>query len=405
MDILFVVPYVPNLIRVRPYNLIRHLSARGHGLTVFTIWTNDQEREEVEQLKQYCHQVRAVHLPLWRSGWNSFRALPSSVPLQAVYCWQPELMAPLSDAALSADIVHVEHLRGAQYGLHLRTRLAKIGRQAPMVWDSVDCISLLFRQAAAQSRRRLSRWLTRFELRRTEKYEGWLIDQFDRVSVTALADKEALLALLSPKQMLPAITVLPNGVDLDYFSPNPLVAREPATLVISGKMSYHANVTMLLTFVKDILPRIWGKRPEVKLCVVGKDPPREVLALAQNPAITITGTVSDIRPYLQQASVAVAPIAYGAGIQNKVLEAMACATPVVATPQAVSALGVRSGRDVLLAHEPEAFAETVLRLLNDPQQRLQVGQAGRRYVETYHPWAVIAQQLEEVYNEVISIRS
>jgi len=161
---------------------------------------------------------------------------------------------------------------------------------------------------------------------------------------------------------------------------------------------------MLLHFVNDILPSIRVRRPDVKLCVVGKDPPREVLALAQSPAISITGTVSDIRPYLQRASIAVAPIAYGAGIQNKVLEAMACATPVVATPQAVSALGVHSGQDVLLAHEPDVFADTVLGLLADPPRQQQVGRAGRRYVETHHPWSAIAARLEEVYHEVISVR-
>ncbi len=404
MDILFVVPYVPNLIRVRSFNLIRHLAVRGHRLTVVTVWAHDQEREDVEQLKRYCYQVRVAHLPLWRSVWNCVRALPSSIPLQAVYGWQPELRAHLADAALTAEVIHIEHLRGARYGLFLRSQLAKSKRRTPIVWDSVDCISQLFRQAAGRSQRLISRGLTRFELRRTERYESRLLHEFDRTLVTSASDREALLALSPSDQTQPPMTVLPNGVDLDYFMPNPAVARELATLVMSGKMSYHANVTMLLHFVKDILPRIQDRRPDVKLCVVGKDPPREVLALAQSPAISITGTVSDIRPYLQRASIAVAPIAYGVGIQNKVLEAMACATPVIATPQAVSALRVQAGQDVLLAHEPEAFADTVLGLLADQQRQRRVGDAGRRYVETHHPWSAIAAQLEGVYNEVLSVR-
>ena len=404
MDILFVVPYIPNLIRVRSYNLIRHLSARGHRLTVLTIWTNEQEREEVEQLKLYCNEVRSVYLPVWRSWWNCLQALPSSTPLQAKYCWQPELVSQFADAEFQADVVHVEHLRGAHYGLYLKTQLKNMNRYLPIIWDSVDCISLLFRQAADRSQKPLSRWLTRFELGRTEKYEGWLVNQFDQVLVTSPADREALISLLPTGQEPSSVTVLPNGVDVAYFVPNQDIAREPATLVMSGKMSYHANVTMLFHFVRDILPLIWVHRPDVKLCVVGKDPPREVLALAQNPSISITGTVNDIRPYLQRATMAVAPLTYGAGIQNKVLEAMACATPVVSTPQAVSALEVLPGRDVLVARESEAFAETVLHLLEDPHQQRRLGQAGRRYVETYHPWGVIAAQLEDVYHEVISVR-
>jgi len=373
-------------------------------MTVLTLWTNEQEREEVEGLKQYCDSVQAVYLPAWRSWLNSLQALPGSTPLQAMYCWQPELVSHLAHAEFEADVIHVEHLRGAPYGLYLKSQLAKAGRKTPIIWDSVDCISLLFRLASGRSKKPFSRWITRFELGRTEQYEGWLTSQFDEVLVTSLSDKEALLSLLPSEYELPSISILPNGVDLDYFAPDPDITREPATLVISGKMSYHANVTMLLHFVHDILPFIHTHRPDVKLCVVGKDPPREVRALAQNPSIVVTGSVPDIRPYLQRATVAVAPLTYGAGIQNKVLEAMACATPVVATPQAVSALNVLPGRDVLLAREPAAFAETVLDLLEAPQQQRQIGEAGRRYVEKHHPWAVIAEQLEEVYNEVIRVR-
>jgi len=114
----------------------------------------------------------------------------------------------------------------------------------------------------------------------------------------------------------------------------------------------------------------------------------------------VTGTVKDLPPYLQQATVAVAPIAYGVGIQNKVLEAMACATPVVTTPQAVSALEVCSGEDVLVAQEPGEFADAVLSLLYDQQARQRLGQAGRLYVEEHHKWDSIAGQLVGIYNDI-----
>jgi glycosyltransferase involved in cell wall biosynthesis len=140
------------------------------------------------------------------------------------------------------------------------------------------------------------------------------------------------------------------------------------------------------------------------LWIVGKDPPKEILALAGNPAVTVTGTVADIRPYLQQASAAVAPLTYGAGIQNKVLEAMASATPVVVSPLAVAALAAQAGQDILVAKDSEDFAQGVLNLLSNPAYRRQVGEAGRRYVETYHQWDAIAGQLEGVYDEVTSTK-
>jgi sugar transferase (PEP-CTERM/EpsH1 system associated) len=405
--ILFVVPYVPNLVRVRPYNLVKQLSAHGHRVTVLTVCTGKQDEKDLEALRQFCHRVEAVSVSKWHSLWNCLLALPSSTPLQAVYSWQPHLLDRITGSEF--DVIHIEHLRGSAYGLKLKSQFN--GHCPPIVWDSVDCISLLFRQASAQSKRQASRWLTRLELSRTEKYEGWLMGQFDRVLVTSPADREALLALRNDGGVNIGdvnigdvnISVAPNGVDLNYFAPAPSLEREPATLVISGKMSYHANVTMTLDLVKNIMPHIWAKRPDAKLWIVGKDPAPEILTLAGNSAITVTGTVNDIRPYLQKATVAVAPIAYGVGIQNKVLEAMACATPVVCTPQAVSALRIVPGRDALVTQDPKTFAANVLDLIENPQKQKEIGQAGRCYVEQYHQWDAIASQLEGIYNEIIGV--
>jgi sugar transferase (PEP-CTERM/EpsH1 system associated) len=396
MKILFIVPYVPSLIRVRPYNLIRYLSTLGHQVHVLTVWSNKQERDDVERLRQHCAQVQAVYMPRWRSFLNCLEAIPGAEPLQAAYCWQEQLFKLAKD--IPADVIHVEHLRGARYGLHLQNWQTKLKAYTPVVWDSVDSISLLFRQAAAQSKRLVSRWITRFELARTEHYEAELVNRFDQVLVTSPADKKALQALQPNNAAI--IEVLPNGVDLDYFEPDPTEVREPATLVISGKMSYHANVTMVMNFAQNIFPRIVAHCPEVKLWVVGKDPTSAIRALAENPAITVTGTVDDIRPYLRRATIAIAPIAYGVGIQNKVLEAMGCGTPVVATSQAVSALEAWPGHDVLVANHTDEFADQVVALLGNAQQQYKIGQAGRRYVETHHDWAKIAARLEGIYHGV-----
>lgn len=403
MDVLYVVPYVPNLIRVRPYNLIQSLSKRGHRVTVLTVWSTEQERDDLRQLQATGCAVRAVYLPKWRSWLNCLTELPSNVPLQAAYCWQPKLLATNILGDLHPDVIHVEHLRGARYALQLKAWRNRFGWPVPVVWDSVDCISLLFRQAAAHSQRLVSRWITRFELERTRCYEGWLVNQFDRVLVTSPADRRALHELAG-ERCEADLSVIPNGVDLDYFNLDPGLEREPATLVMTGKMSYHANVTMVLHFVRNILPRIKAERPDVKLWIVGKDPTPEVQALNHDPAITVTGTVADIRPYLQRATVAVAPVAYGAGIQNKVLEAMACGTATVSTSQAVSALELQPDRDVLVADTPERFAQRVLILLNDAHRRAQLGRAGRLFVEANHAWTRIAARLEESY-DVHSVRT
>jgi polysaccharide biosynthesis protein PslH len=409
MNILFVVPYAPNRIRTRPYNFIRNLSKRGHSITLATLWENEQERTELQGLGQNGIKVVSTHLTKVRSAWNTLVALPTNVPLQAVYCWQPKLLR-LIDSQLSEahfDVIHVEHLRGVHYGLWLKSHLRKSNLQTPIVWDSVDCISYLFEQAARSSRSLFGRLVTRLELNRTRRYEGWLVGQFDRVLATSPIDQSALERLVGeynqskniPKVSSENITVLPNGVDLGYFHPTD-EPRESATLVFSGKMSYHANITAALYLVNDVMPLIWAERPNVRLWIVGKDPSVAIRRLAdRNPKrVFVTGTVPDIRPYLSRASVAVCPVRYGAGIQNKVLEAMAMATPVVATPQAVSALRTCDDEYVLVGNATEAFASTVMRALKDGKLRQKIGQTGRQYVETHHDWTTITRDLEALYN-------
>ncbi len=407
MNILFIVPYVPNLIRVRPYNLIRELSSRGHRVTVLTLWRSDQERQDVKHLGEITTEVKAVPLPMTRSIWNCLRALPTRTPLQAVYCWQPAMAKQLVESIECEngsgryDVIHVEHLRGARYGVLAKKQMKTNAGVPPVIWDSVDCISSLFRKAARQNERRTSRWIAQFEQGRTERYERWLLGKFDRILVTSKEDRQALMNLANNPSA--PITILPNGVDLDYFSSDGDRPRSTATLVISGKMSYHANVSMVLYFVNEILPRIWSQRSDVELWIVGKDPPREILGLAEHPEITVTGTVPDIRPFLTQATLAVVPLTYGAGVQNKVLEAMACGTPVVSTPAAISALKVVPEEEVLLGANPEAFAQAVLSVLENQHQQRKLGEAGRRYVERNHRWPYIAEQLESIYDEIIHL--
>ncbi len=125
MKILFLVPYVPSLIRVRPYNLIRSLANRGNRITLVTLWSNLDERETLTELEKYCEKIFAFPLSRWRSLYNCVLALPTSTPLQSVYCWQPELAKTVSQMVWETapgeefDVIHIEHLRGAKYGVEL----------------------------------------------------------------------------------------------------------------------------------------------------------------------------------------------------------------------------------------------------------------------------------------------
>jgi glycosyltransferase involved in cell wall biosynthesis len=322
--------------------------------------------------------------------------------LQTVYSLQSDLVRRLGDifdgngSNPAYEVIHVEHLRGSEYGRFLKSHFPGL----PVIWDSVDCISYLFRQAAGQSTSLFGKLVSRVELNRTEKAEADLLEIFDHVLVTSSIDRNALLDTAREGKIPAPISVLPNGVAQDYFRPNTDVPKEPETLVFSGKMSYHANISMVKYLINEIMPLIWRQRPNVRLFVVGKDPSPEIKRMEENPLIKVTGTVSDIRPFLWKSTVAVAPLVYGAGIQNKILEAMAVGLPVVTTSRALLSLRAIPDQDILLGDTPEEFSAAVLRLLDNPAWGLKVGEAGRLFVRDHHDWGKISEQLVEIYENV-----
>ncbi|GIV66477.1 MAG: glycosyltransferase [Chloroflexota bacterium] len=395
MNILFVVPYNPSPIRVRSLYLIKSLLKLGHQVTLLYLI----EKEYASKTLPKTTSLKPVgfKLPGWKSMLNCITALPGKQPLQAVYSWSRDLSNHLLSilSQQTIDVVHVEHLRGAKYAL-----LAKKHPNIPVIWDSVDSITYLFKQTQKNHPQKLIRWLLRFELQRTEKYERFLSTQFDKVLVTSSKDRDEYLRL-SPSSPIEVIT---NGVDIDYFSPPPEQARHRNVLLISGKMSYHANVDMALFTINQILPLVWQTNPELELWIVGKDPPPALQQFTANPKITITGTVPEILPYLQKATIALAPLNYGAGVQNKVLEAMACGTPVIASPLAVSALNVIDGVHVLIAKNPQHYAELISKMISNPLTADQIGKSGREYVEKEHSWDQVGLKLETIYRKSIEAK-
>jgi glycosyltransferase involved in cell wall biosynthesis len=300
-------------------------------------------------------------------------------------------------AAAAYDILHVEHLRAALYGSALNG--------LPRVYDAVDCMSRLLAQTAAAGPTPLSRLTARAEQRRTSRFEQSLLRRFDRILLTAESERDAWLANTAAADRAAArdrVAVLPNGVDLDYFAPAD-VARDRATLVFVGRMAYHANRAAAHRLLDEILPSVWARRPEARLLIVGADPPPALRALAERAGsrVEITGSVGDVRPYLARATVSVSPLAYAVGIQNKVLEAMAMATPAVATPAACAGLRAVANRDLLVAADAGDIAASIVRLLDDAALAQTVGAAGRRYVEAQHDWHAVVRELEAVYGDVI----
>jgi sugar transferase (PEP-CTERM/EpsH1 system associated) len=389
MRILFVTPYVPSLIRVRPYQFIRELSRRN---VVSVLCAGRPVPTEIDALAQYCATLDAVPVSPTASLTSCALAALTGQPLQSVVSLSPSMKQRLHDilARETFDLVHIEHLRAARL-------VASLPAGMPRLFDAVDSISLLLERTLRSSHSLFQRVIALAELGRTRRFEARMLNQFPRTIVTSPED-QAFLQRLSHGAH---IGVVPNGVDLEYFRPL-AEQRQPATLVFSGKMSYHANVTAALYFAREIFPRIVASRSDARLCIVGSRPPRVVRDLARHRAISVVGHVPDIRPYVGRASVAVCPMVVKVGIQNKLLEAMAMGVPTVATPAALTGIDAIAGQDVLLGSTPADFAEQVCRLLANRDWATRVGRAGFDYVQAHHRWGKMAERLEELYSQAIS---
>lgn len=393
LRILFISPYIPSPIRVRPYNFIKYLAQLGHEITLLALVPPGEETASLETLNQWCQTVKTVPLPRWRTLWNATWAVPTGLPLQAAYSRSPEMaeLIQKTQQAANFDVVHIEHLRGSE--------LSSAVTGTPIVFDSVDSITLLFEHTSAAGPNWKSRLIARLDLARTRRYEGSLLSRYPRVLVTSPKDRDALLSF-STIRSSERFEVLPNGVDLDYFRPMDL-PRDSQTLVFTGKMSYHANVAAALDVAQHVMPLVWQQFPKARFVIAGKDPASEIQALAADQRIIVTGTVPDLRPYLAQATAAVSPMRYGVGIQNKILEAMAMSTPAITTSKALSSLQTTVGKEILVADTPQAVAENIITLFKDQAFAQRLGAAGRRYVERYHDWHVTARNLEAIYRTVM----
>jgi polysaccharide biosynthesis protein PslH len=392
MRILFVTPYVPSRIRVRPYNLIKSLSA-SHEISLVSLLCDEYECEMVYDVAKYCATVDTVPLPKRQAYVNCLTALPTLMPLRVAYYKSIDFVECIKRVIGDRDIdlVHGELIKVVPA---LQNVLAKAN--IPFLYDSVDCISWYLEQQWRAARNPLHKGFVYTELKKMRRYELQSLEKCDQVVITSAHDRDCLVALGGRQQH---INVIENGVDVDYFTP-PVAPRQKDSLVFCAKLDYYPNSQAILSFCREVLPLIWERRPQVRLMLVGNNPPQAVRDLSTDRRITVTGYVPDIRPYLGKASVALAPLRVAAGMQNKVLEALAMGTPMVITPGACRSLATRHRTHLLVADGATSYAESVLQLLEVPQLAQRLGSAGRQFVEDHHSWTAAAAALDRLYQEM-----
>ncbi len=391
MKILFLanrVPYPPYRgDKLKIFNLARRLKGK-HELVLLTFAQTEEDLTYKQELEKIFTEVHFVYLPKWKSALQCLTALWRPEPLQVLY-FQSGGMAQELDALLGKhtfDAIHVQHLRMSPY-LARRKDLARI-------LDLPDAFSLYWERRKTVKRGLLTTIFENIEQKRVLRYEQ-VLKEYNLSLVCSQEDLDYLVKTHGTSNL----RLLPNGVDMSTFKARAHDYKHNNTILFTGNMDYAPNVDAVVYFAASILPLIRQQQPNVKFVIAGQRPVKKVAELA-NEHITVTGFVQDLAAMYDTASVVVAPLRFGAGTQNKVLEAMAMGIPVVCSHIGFGGLGIASGEGAVMQTEPEKFAASVVHLLQSEQERKRMGTAGMQVIKTKFDWDVVALTLEGYFREV-----
>ena len=392
MNILYIahrIPFPPDKgEKIRAFHQICQLAAAAHTVHVACLIDDPRDFPAVAGLREHCASLDHVLLAKRRARLLAAGALLGRSPL-SVAGFGSRALARKIDARLRTtpiDRIFVYSSQMAQYVSGVS--------HIPRVIDFVDVDSDKWRLYAEHHRFPLS-WVYRLESRRLAAYEERVARSFDG-SILVTEREARLLRRRVPDH---PISVVANGVDLEYWKPGPPRAPAEPVLVFTGVMNYLPNVDAVEFFCREVLPIVAREEPRVRFFVVGRNPSRRVQALGQSNVV-ITGEVPDVRPYLAQAAVAVAPMRISRGVQNKILEAMAAGLPVVTTTEAIGGTEATAGDGVRVADAPGEFAARVLELLRDDALRADCARRARQYVERCHSWQRHGSEVERLLREV-----
>jgi sugar transferase (PEP-CTERM/EpsH1 system associated) len=383
-------PYPPNKgDKVRSYHFLRHLAKR-YRVFLGTFIDDPSDWLHVDTLKALCAEVHVEPIAPWRQRARAVTAFLSGEALTLPYFRSRRL------AAWTAETVRRHGVRRA---FVYSSSMAQYALELPQLEAFVDFVDMdSAKWGDYASRRgwpasavygREARCLLAYERKVAARTQASLF----------VTEEEAERFRSAAPQCAARVAVIRNGVDAEHFSPGHALASPfspgERAIVFTGSMDYWPNVDAVVWFAREVLPAIRSVDASARFYVVGMNPDVSVRALAHDAAVTVTGRVPDVRPYLQHAAVVVAPLRVARGIQNKVLEAMAMAKPVVASAACAGALSARPGIELAVASDAQEFASTTVSAMQAPRAA-RMGEHARACVLRDYAWPTSLRQLDEL---------
>lgn len=406
MNILFltqILPFPPDSgPKVKTWHVLKYLCQSGHKITLAS-FVRPEEEPYVGRVREVCCQVYAV--PIRRSrladiGYllrSQFSGRPFLIERDDLHAMR-SLVTTIVESE-SVDVIHADQLTMTQFALPFAKHA---GGKPRLVFDAHNAVWTITERMKQNSPFYLRLPLT-LETRRIREYEGRIVSDFDATLAVTELDRQALLSAKNGNgsPLNGSFTVIPIAVDTKQIRP---VARrtDSHTLLTMGTLYYPPNADGIRWFVEEVFPLIRSKVPEVKLTIIGKHPPKDFLALAEDKSnnIVVTGFVPELDPYFAESALAVIPVRAGGGMRVRILDAFARAVPVVTTTVGLEGIQAEPGEDVLVADTPSDFAASVIRLLNDKALQDQLSTNGRHLVESKYDWQVTLRDLDKVYQQI-----
>ncbi len=368
---------------LRVYHLLKQI-ARRHPVTVLTYGTPEDAARIRSEFD--LPEVRVVP-PTWKAASRRAGQLFSTFTTHSFFqqsvtdsAFQRELDTLLTSQTF--DVVQTEFSHLGPFSL--KTTALKVLDTHNVEYDN-------FRRMYESTAWGVKKLHYGLEFQKMKADELKWCRMQDVVLTTSERDKE-----LFGRDVQVPMHVVPNGMDGEYFTPRSDVEVEEHSLVFTGMMAYVPNHDGIHWFLDEVMPLIQAKLPKVKLYVVGKSPPESITKRA-GASVVVTGTVPDVRPYVWRSSVYVVPLRMGGGTRLKVAEALAMKKPMVTTRVGCEGIDLKDGESALMADEPQAFADAVVRLLGDAKLRMVLAENGAKVAKQKYDWNVIGQTLEEIF--------
>jgi len=381
--------------KIRSYNILREL-ARRHSVTFFSFYAT-HDHDEHPELKSIFENVICVpmKLPAAKSAAEMFsygiHLFSSEAYGIAKFCL-PEVRRQLR--------AHVEQ---EEYDVIVCDFVAAAGAipwslPVPTILFTHNVEASIWRRHYEVARNPVWKTVSWLEWKKMESAERRYLRLADHVLTVSEADRDAFANIIDPAKL----TVIPTGVDVEYFQPW-AVEKTPHSLVFTGSMDWLPNEDAIFYFLNEIFPLITQQFADVILEVVGRKPSRKLqVRAAKEKNVNLTGWVEDIRPFLARGSVCIVPLRIGGGTRLKIFEAMAMATAVVSTSVGAEGLPVKSGENIVLADTPQAFADAVILFLKNFAERKRIGDAARVLVKEKYGWPRIAETFAQTLADLVS---